>query len=92
MTPSLEQISLGELVRLKMVQLLNRLGSHRAPDLYHRVIEEVERALLVEVMSRVGGRQCEACQILGLHRNTLRLRLRALGLLRPRATARPRRS
>lgn len=79
-----ERLPLGELVRIKMAQLLDRLGRHRAPDLYHRVLEEVERALLGEVMGRVDGRQSEASKILGIHRNTLRLRLKTLNLAPPR--------
>ncbi len=82
-----ERLPLGALVRIKMAQLLDRLGRHRAPDLYRRVLEEVERALLEEVMGRANGSQTEASKILGIHRNTLRLRLKTLNL----APARPHR-
>ncbi|NMB74167.1 MAG: Fis family transcriptional regulator [Myxococcales bacterium] len=89
MTPSeVERLPLGELVRIKMAQLLDRLGRHRAPDLYRRVLEEVERALLEEVMGRTSGCQTEASEILGIHRNTLRLRLKTLNLARSRAPRR----
>ncbi|MGE0109506.1 MAG: helix-turn-helix domain-containing protein [Bdellovibrionales bacterium] len=52
-----------------------------AQGLYDRVLMEVERPLFVLTMEKCGGNQLRAAAILGLNRNTLRKKLRALGLL-----------
>jgi DNA-binding protein Fis len=74
------QQPLAQIVRRRIKDLLDRLGSHRAPDLYRRVIREVERALIEEALQRSRGSQTRAAEILGIHRNTLRTRIRALGI------------
>jgi two-component system nitrogen regulation response regulator GlnG len=56
--------------------------------LYHVVIAQLERPLLGAVLARARGNQLEAARILGINRNTLRKRLRTLGLAEARvATA-----
>jgi len=74
------QQPLAQIVRRRIKTLLDRLGSHRAPDLYRRVIREVERALIEEALQRSRGSQTRAAEILGIHRNTLRARIKALGI------------
>lgn len=48
--------------------------------LYDLVLQEVERPLLQIVMKECQGNQLRAAAILGLNRNTLRKKLRQLGL------------
>ncbi len=48
--------------------------------LYQQVIAAVERALFARVLRHTQGHQGRASELLGLHRATLRHRLRALGL------------
>ncbi|MDP6634611.1 MAG: sigma-54 dependent transcriptional regulator [Phycisphaerae bacterium] len=48
--------------------------------LYRRAIEPVERAVICEALKRCGGNQSEAADLLGLHRNTLRKKLRELDI------------
>jgi two-component system nitrogen regulation response regulator GlnG len=50
------------------------------PGLYGRVLQEIERPLLEIVMKACGGNQLRAAELLGLNRNTLRKKLRQLGL------------
>lgn len=76
----LEQLPIAELMRRRVRALFDRLGAHRAPDLYRRVIREVERVLLEEALERANGSRKQAAEILGIHRNTLRLRMRSLGI------------
>lgn len=78
--PPPEQQPLAQIVRRRIKTLLDRLGSHHAPDLYRRVIREVERALIEEALQRSKGSQTRAAKILGIHRNTLRARMQALGI------------
>jgi two-component system nitrogen regulation response regulator GlnG len=49
-------------------------------DLYQKAIEPVERAIIQHALERCGGNQSQAADMLGLHRNTLRNKLRELKL------------
>ena len=51
-----------------------------APGLYARVIARIERPLLAQTLAATGGNQIKAAEILGLNRNTLRKKIRALGI------------
>jgi len=48
------------------------------PKRYHRVLAEVERALVRHAMKQHQGNQSEVARYLGLHRNTLRKKLREM--------------
>jgi len=61
-------------------RLFDQLGEHHVPRLYRRVIEQVERVLIEQALLRSGGRQQQAARMLGLHRNSLRYRMRVLGI------------
>ena len=51
-----------------------------ASGLYDRVLQEIERPLLSIVLAECHGNQLRAAELLGLNRNTLRKKIRALGL------------
>jgi DNA-binding protein Fis len=76
----IEDLPLADLVRRRLCSLLDQIGSHHLPDLYSRVLEEVERVLIEEALLRARGFRKEAARILGIHRNTLRLRMSKLGI------------
>jgi two-component system nitrogen regulation response regulator GlnG len=50
------------------------------PGLYDRVLREMERPLLMLALNAAGGNQLKAAALLGLNRNTLRKKLRALDI------------
>ena len=72
--------SLGALVGARIERLLGELPQGSVEGLHPVVMREVEAALLESVLRHTGGRRERAALILGLHRNSLRQRLRALGL------------
>jgi len=47
-------------------------------SLYHSVIADTERVLIKRALARTHGNQIEASHILGLHRNTLRRKIKDL--------------
>ena len=56
-------------------------GTSLPPDgLYDRILEDVERPLLVATMAAVRGNQLRAAKLLGINRNTLRKKLTDLGV------------
>ena len=55
-------------------------GMAPAPNLFDRVMGEVERPLLEHVLRYARGNQLRAAEILGLNRNTLRKKVREHGL------------
>jgi two-component system nitrogen regulation response regulator GlnG len=60
------------------------------PRMHRTVLGLLERPLLEHALAETGGNQLRAARLLGLNRNTLRKRCRALGLAptaRPRAPA-----
>ncbi|RMF94064.1 MAG: hypothetical protein D6736_00695, partial [Nitrospinota bacterium] len=48
--------------------------------LYQSILEAVERPLFQAVLSATGGNQIRAAAMLGINRNTLRKKLRLLGM------------
>jgi len=50
------------------------------PGLYQRVLAEVEYPLVVAAMTALRGNQIKAAELLGLNRNTLRKKIRDLGV------------
>jgi two-component system nitrogen regulation response regulator GlnG len=50
------------------------------PDLYHRTLREIEYPLISRVLAATKGNQIRAAELLGLNRNTLRKKLRNLGI------------
>src|ERR1700749_2236700 len=50
------------------------------PGVYDRVVQEVERPLISICLAAIRGNQSRAAQLLGLNRNTLRKKIRDLGL------------
>ena len=51
-----------------------------AAGLHGRVLAEVERPLIQICLAATGGNQIKAAKLLGLNRNTLRKKIRELGI------------
>jgi two-component system, NtrC family, nitrogen regulation response regulator GlnG len=60
-----------------LISSLLRRGEN---NIHQKVMDEVERILLTEVLQHTRGHQTQASELLGLNRTTLRHKLRTLGL------------
>lgn len=71
-----ETTSLGE----QVVSLEQSLYNSQKGVLYKSILEAVEKPLLDDILKRTQGNQLKAARILGLNRNTIRSKIRKLGI------------
>ncbi len=64
---------------------LSRLQQERDGQIYSYFLAMLERPLLLRILERTGGNQLRAAELLGINRNTLRKKLRELGIAPVRA-------
>ena len=79
----------GPWLRMPLSELVNQRVRMSLPTdeelpegLYHEVLAEVERGLFSLVLERTNGKQLPAAKHLGLNRNTLHKKLKALGMIK----------
>lgn len=72
--------SLEEMVLARLREYAMSLQGHAARDMYQLIMPQLERPLVQVAMELAKGRQNQAAEMLGIHRNTLRTRLKELGL------------
>ena len=78
--------SLNEAADLHIRNYFDALGDDEPPTgLYERIIEEVERPLIIRTLHLTKGNQIKAAQILGLNRNTLRKKIDLLTISKDRS-------
>lgn len=72
--------SLETIIEQRLEAYVAALKGHLPRDLYGLIMPQLERPLIRVAMSLAEGRQSVAAAMLGIHRNTLRARLKELGL------------
>lgn len=72
--------SLEDLLYGRFRAFLQDLGPQGMTSLRDLVWERVEKPLIIAVLEWTGGNQTRAARILGIHRNTLRTKVRLLGI------------
>jgi two-component system nitrogen regulation response regulator GlnG len=76
-----EPTSLGAAVEQHLTKYFLAQGEKLPPPgLYDRILQEIERPLLSICLAATRGNQIRAAHLLGLNRNTLRKKIRDLGL------------
>jgi two-component system nitrogen regulation response regulator GlnG len=76
-----EPVSLSSAVERHLSRYFAEHGDRLPPPgLYDRVLQEIERPLLSICLAATRGNQIRAAHLLGLNRNTLRKKIRDLGL------------
>ena len=80
-TAETEPKDFSELVERYLAQYFASFGKELPPPgLYDRVIRQVEHPLLSAALAATRGNQIRAAELLGLNRNTLRSRIKALDI------------
>lgn len=77
--------SLEALVYDRLRIYAESLQGHYPEDMYRLIMPQLERPLIQIAMELSGGEKKAAARMLGIHRNTLRARLRDLGMETPKA-------
>lgn len=72
--------SLEEMLSQRLEEILQASCLDSMTDLYSSLLEQVERPLFFRVLEKTRGNQLQAARILGINRNTLRKRMRELGI------------
>src|SRR4029078_13574746 len=68
-------------VERHMTRYFHRFGDDLPPPrLYHRVVRDLEERLIGAALAATRGNQIKAAELLGLNRNTLRKKIRDLGI------------
>ncbi|MDE1938537.1 MAG: nitrogen regulation protein NR(I) [Alphaproteobacteria bacterium] len=76
-----EPVTLGGAVERHLTRYFAEHGERLPPPgLYDRILQEIERPLLSICLGATRGNQIRAAHLLGLNRNTLRKKIRDLGL------------
>ena len=76
-----DDLSIGQAVEQHLQRYFRSFGDGLPPaGLYQRVLEEVEHPLILAAMTSTHGNQIKAAELLGLNRNTLRKKIRELGV------------
>lgn len=74
-------ISIGDAVENSMQKYFSQFGADLPPPgVYDRVLAEFEKPLLLACLTATRGNQIRAAELLGLNRNTLRKKIRELGI------------
>jgi two-component system nitrogen regulation response regulator GlnG len=80
-TSETEPKDFSEMVERYLAQYFGSFGKELPPPgLYDRVIRQVEHPLLSAALTATRGNQIRAAELLGLNRNTLRSRIKALDI------------
>jgi len=77
-----EKDGLRELVSLKdkIIELEDSLYNEKKGALYKSILEAIEKPLIEHILERTEGNQLKAARILGINRNTMRNKIKQLGI------------
>jgi len=74
--------SVQDMAMLKdtVIELEDSLYQEKQGVLYRSVLETIERPLIEHILERTEGNQLKAARILGINRNTMRSKIKKLGI------------
>ena len=69
-----------DILEKKIVELDDSLYKEKQGTLYKYVLEAIEKPLIEHALERTYGNQLKAAKILGINRNTIRAKIKKLGI------------
>ncbi len=72
----LSEVSLAE----KVIEIADNLYRDYEGHLYEAVLERIEKPLIQHILERTEGNQFKTARILGINRNTIRSKIKRLGI------------
>lgn len=72
--------SIGKFIESRLKGFMRNIKRFESFNLYDMVIPEVEKALIIMVLKETHGNQIKAASLLGINRNTLRTKIKKLGI------------
>jgi two-component system nitrogen regulation response regulator GlnG len=76
-------LSFENFLEEKLADLVERMGGLDRGDIYSMVLQRVEKPLITLVLKKTEGNQVRAASLLGINRNTLRKKIKELGIKGP---------
>jgi DNA-binding protein Fis len=67
-------------IKDKVIEIEDSLFNEKKGVLYKSVVEAIEKPLIEHTLQRTDGNQLKAARFLGLNRNTLRAKIKKLGI------------
>ncbi|MCX5706945.1 MAG: hypothetical protein NTW13_04735 [Candidatus Omnitrophica bacterium] len=67
-------------IKNKVLELEETFLADKEGLVYKAVVEAIEKPLLEDILQRTEGNQLKAARILGINRNTMRAKIRKLGI------------
>lgn len=64
----------------KIIELEDSLYNEKKGILYKSILEIIEKPLFEHILERAEGNQLKAARILGINRNTIRTKIKKLGI------------
>ncbi len=87
-SPLAEELPFSELLENRLAEFVHRVSASDGKNLYDLLIREVEKPLIKLALQETEGNQVKASQLLGMHRNTLRKKMKELKITSVKKTFR----
>ncbi len=70
--------SFSEIIEHRLAEFVKKIKASDGKNLYELLIQEVEKPLIRLALNETAGNQVQASELLGMHRNTLRKKMKEL--------------
>lgn len=73
-------LSFSDLLERRLAGFVKRVNASKGKNLHELLMQEMEKPLIKLALKETGGNQVRASELLGMHRNTLRKKMRELNI------------